>query len=63
MISVASLLGPFDIFSVSVSYLLLETGALRSRNAGLGISISSPNCNVISGAIGGRVRASSVAQL
>ena len=48
---------------MSGSYLLAESGGPRNRTGGLSISVCSPDGHVIGGAIGGRLIASSPAQV
>ncbi|XP_076897627.1 AT-hook motif nuclear-localized protein 5-like [Bidens hawaiensis] len=55
--------GPFHILSLSGSYLVPESGAPNSRTGGLSISVSSPDIDVLGGAIGGRLIASSMVQV
>ncbi|KAL3499349.1 hypothetical protein ACH5RR_038442 [Cinchona calisaya] len=55
--------GRFEILCLSGSYLLDESGGPRSRTGGLSISVCSPDGHVIGGAIGGRLIASSPAQV
>ncbi|XP_027085178.1 AT-hook motif nuclear-localized protein 5-like [Coffea arabica] len=55
--------GRFEILCLSGSYLLAESGGPRNRTGGLSISVCSPDGHVIGGAIGGRLIASSPAQV
>ncbi|XP_024986288.1 AT-hook motif nuclear-localized protein 5-like [Cynara cardunculus var. scolymus] len=55
--------GHFDILHLSGSYLLSENGGPQKRTGGLSISVCSGDGNVIGGAIGGRLIASSLVQV
>ncbi|KAJ9555367.1 hypothetical protein OSB04_009981 [Centaurea solstitialis] len=55
--------GHFDILRLSGSYLLSENGGPQKRTGGLSISVCSGDGNVIGGAIGGRLIASSLVQV
>ncbi|KAI3687537.1 hypothetical protein L1987_81234 [Smallanthus sonchifolius] len=55
--------GRFEILCLSGCYLLSENGGARSRTGGLSISVCSSDGNIIGGAIGGRLVASSSVQV
>lgn len=55
--------GRFKILCLSGSYLLPENGCTNNRTGGLSISVCSGDGNVIGGAIGGRLVASSLVQV
>ncbi|KAI3707007.1 hypothetical protein L6452_25162 [Arctium lappa] len=55
--------GSFNILRLSGSYLLSENGGPQKRTGGLSISVCSGDGNVIGGAIGGRLIASSLVQV
>ncbi|KAI3822212.1 hypothetical protein L1987_09798 [Smallanthus sonchifolius] len=55
--------GRFEILCLSGCYLLSENGGAQSRTGGLSISVCSSDGNVIGGAIGGRLVASSSVQV
>ncbi|PWA57776.1 PPC domain-containing protein [Artemisia annua] len=55
--------GRFEILCLSGSYLLAETGSPRSRTGGLSISVCSSDGQVIGGAVGGKLIASTLVQV
>ncbi|KAL2936475.1 AT-hook motif nuclear-localized protein 12 [Bienertia sinuspersici] len=55
--------GPFEILCLSGSYLVAETGGSRNRTGGVNVSLSSPDGQVIGGAVGGRLIASKPVQV
>nr|XP_043628062.1 AT-hook motif nuclear-localized protein 5-like [Erigeron canadensis] len=55
--------GRFEILCLSGSYLLAESGSPRNRTGGLSISVCSADGQVIGGAIGGKLIASTLVQV
>ncbi|KAD6453541.1 hypothetical protein E3N88_08246 [Mikania micrantha] len=55
--------GQFEILCLSGSYLLAVTGSARNRTGGLSISVSNADGQVIGGAIGGKLIASTLVQV
>ncbi|CAH1453658.1 unnamed protein product [Lactuca virosa] len=55
--------GRFEILCLSGSYLLAETGSPRNRTGGLSISLCNSEGQVIGGAIGGKLTASTLVQV
>ncbi|XP_076945136.1 AT-hook motif nuclear-localized protein 5-like [Bidens hawaiensis] len=55
--------GRFEILCLSGCYLLAETGSPRNRTGGLSISVCSSDGQVIGGAIGGKLIASTLVQV
>ncbi|KAD6453513.1 hypothetical protein E3N88_08218 [Mikania micrantha] len=55
--------GRFEILCLSGSYLLAVTGSARNRTGGLSISVSNADGQVIGGAIGGKLIASTLVQV
>ncbi|KAI3689548.1 hypothetical protein L2E82_47508 [Cichorium intybus] len=55
--------GRFEILCLSGSYLLAETGSPRNRTGGLSISLCNSDGQVIGGAIGGKLTASTLVQV
>ncbi|XP_071733772.1 AT-hook motif nuclear-localized protein 5-like [Rutidosis leptorrhynchoides] len=55
--------GRFEILCLSGSYLLAESGSPRNRTGGLSISVCSSDGQVIGGAIGGKLIASTLVQV
>ncbi|GJR23220.1 AT-hook motif nuclear-localized protein 5-like protein [Tanacetum coccineum] len=55
--------GRFEILCLSGSYLLAETGNPRSRTGGLSVSVCSSDGQVIGGAVGGKLIASTLVQV
>ncbi|KAK9067975.1 hypothetical protein SSX86_012086 [Deinandra increscens subsp. villosa] len=55
--------GRFEILCLSGCYLLAETGSPRNRTGGLSISVCNADGQVIGGAIGGKIIASTLVQV
>ncbi|KAK9059290.1 hypothetical protein SSX86_021909 [Deinandra increscens subsp. villosa] len=55
--------GRFEILCLSGCYLLAETGSPRNRNGGLSISVCNSDGQVLGGAVGGKLIASTLIQV
>lgn len=55
--------GPFEILSLSGSFLLSENGGQRSRTGGLSVSLSGPDGRVLGGGVAGLLTALSPVQV
>lgn len=55
--------GPFEILSLSGSYLLSENGGQRSRAGGLSVSLSGPDGRVLGGGVAGLLTAAAPVQV